>query len=103
MPENTSCHVSGYMAAFATGALLGGVLALIYAPRSGKETRDLISQRSQEAHEKIGEALQCAKKGVACALQEAGEAIQEKKTEFVAALEAGREAMCENMEHPDPS
>jgi gas vesicle protein len=34
--------------AFVLGGLLGAVLALLFAPRSGKETREMIAERGQE-------------------------------------------------------
>ena len=38
---------------FLMGAAIGSACALLYAPKSGRETRDLISQRTQEASDTI--------------------------------------------------
>jgi gas vesicle protein len=88
--NNESTRVGGYLAAFAIGALIGTGAALLYAPRSGKETRELIAQR--------GRAL----KGHATdALDDAKDFVQGKKAELAAAIEAGKDAMREERaKHP---
>ena len=70
------------LAAFTIGALTGAVIALLYAPQSGKETRKLISRRSRELAEKATEALDGAK-GI----------VRGKQKHFVAAVHAGKEAV----------
>ena len=82
--HNESTRVGGYLAAFAIGALIGTGAALLYAPRSGKETRELIAKK--------GRAL----KGQATdAIEDAKDFIDGKKAELVAAVEAGKDAMRE--------
>jgi gas vesicle protein len=82
--NNESCRVGGYIAAFAIGALIGTGVALLYAPRSGKETRELLAKKGRELKGKASDALDDAKGFV-----------QDKKSELVAAFEAGKEAMRE--------
>ena len=82
--NNESTRVSGYLAAFAIGALIGTGAALLYAPRSGKATRDLLAKK--------GRAL---KGQAADALDDAQNFVQGKKAELVAAVEAGKDAMRE--------
>jgi gas vesicle protein len=36
---------------FMAGAILGGAVALLYAPKSGKETRELINKKTGEGKE----------------------------------------------------
>ena len=38
-------HAFGFGIGLLTGAVIGGVIALLYAPRSGKETRQLIKDK----------------------------------------------------------
>ena len=84
MSENNATPVGGYLAALAIGALAGAGIALLYAPRSGKETRKLIADK--------GRAL----KGQAQdAITDAQNFIEGKKTELAAAVEAGQDAMRE--------
>ncbi|MBI3849325.1 MAG: YtxH domain-containing protein [Verrucomicrobia bacterium] len=84
MSDNNSSQVRGFLTAFAVGALMGAGMALLYAPRSGKETRDLLAQRTRELKNKAGDALDQAK-----------ETFLGKRAQITAAIEAGKEAMRE--------
>lgn len=84
MSENNSCPVGGFVAAFAIGALAGAAVALLYAPRSGEETRKLIAAKGKELKGKAHDAIEDAK-----------DFIDGKKAEIAAAVEAGKEAMRE--------
>ena len=44
---------SGKMTWFIMGAALGAACALLYAPKSGRETRDLITKKTQEATDAV--------------------------------------------------
>jgi gas vesicle protein len=82
--NNESTRVGGYLVAFAIGALIGTGAALLYAPRSGKQTRELLAKK--------GRAL----KGQATdALDDAKDFVQGKRAEIVAAVEAGKDVMRE--------
>ena len=41
---------------FLMGAALGAAAALLYAPKSGKETRQLLTQKAQEAGDAMNDA-----------------------------------------------
>jgi gas vesicle protein len=82
--DNESTRVGGYLAAFAIGALVGTAAALLYAPRSGKETRELLAKKGRELKGKASDALDDAK-----------DFVQGKKAEITAAVEAGKDAMRE--------
>lgn len=82
--HNESNGVGGYLAAFAIGALVGTAVALLYAPRSGKETRELLGKRGRELKDQASEALDKAR-----------DFVQGKKAELAAAVDAGRDAMRE--------
>ena len=84
MSENNATPVSGFLAAFAIGALVGTGAALLYAPRSGKETRELIAKRGRDLKGQASDALDDAK-----------DFIDGKKAELAAAIDAGKDAMRE--------
>ena len=84
MSENNSCQPGSLLAAFAIGALAGATIALLYAPRSGEETRKLIAAKGKELKGKAHDAIEDAK-----------DFIDGKKAEIAAAVEAGKEAMRE--------
>jgi gas vesicle protein len=80
--NNESSRIGGYLAAFAIGALVGTGAALLYAPRSGKETRDLLAKKGRDLKGKASDAL-----------DDATDFVQGKKAELAAAVEAGKDAM----------
>ena len=84
MSENDSNRLGGYVTAFAVGAVLGAGLALLYASRSGKETRELLAKKGRELKDKAEDTF-----------DDAREFIRGKKAEISAAVEAGKEAMRE--------
>ena len=45
----------GKLGWFVAGAVLGGAVALLYAPKSGKETRDFINKKKDEGREVLAE------------------------------------------------
>ena len=67
--------------AFLLGAVTGAAVALLYAPATGRETRELLTEKSREGREK------------AAALAEKGrQAINEGRETLTTAIERGREA-----------
>lgn len=84
MSDETTSQVGTILTAFAVGALVGAGIALLYAPQSGKETRELIAKKGRDLKGKAEDALDDAK-----------DFIQGKKAEITAAVEAGKEAMRE--------
>ena len=51
--ENQS---SSNIAWFLTGALIGATAALLYAPKSGKETRQYIAEKTQQSRDAVESA-----------------------------------------------
>jgi gas vesicle protein len=61
MSENKTMQVGGFLTAFAIGAVAGAGLALLYAPRSGEETRNLIAEKGRDLKARAGSAIADAK------------------------------------------
>jgi len=96
---------SGIILSFLIGGLTGAALAILFAPRSGKETRDLLgekfregAERSREVREKVvgkgREILDQASDYV----EKQREGITSRKERLSAAVEAGRQAYREEKE-----
>ena len=81
---NENSSLGTILAAFAVGAIAGAGIALLYAPQSGKETRELLAKRTRELKDKVGEKVDDAK-----------EMLAEKKAMIAAAYEDGKQAMNE--------
>ena len=45
----------GFGIGLLTGAIIGGVIALLYAPKTGKETRQLIKDKAAEVVDAVKE------------------------------------------------
>lgn len=74
-------HSTGSVAvAFAIGALAGAVVALLYAPASGEETRRKLATKAREGREKASELA-----------REGREFLERQKDHLSAAVERGRE------------
>lgn len=54
-------HAAIFGAGIALGAMIGAGAALLFAPQSGEETRDLISERAQRFGGRIGERIDDAR------------------------------------------
>jgi gas vesicle protein len=90
---------SGILLSFMLGALSGAALAILFAPRSGRETRELLGEKLRETADsgrKLGE--QALEKGREMAEDASGyvdrqrEALDRRRERLAAAVEAGRQA-----------
>jgi gas vesicle protein len=88
---------------FLAGAGLGAVLALLFAPKSGKETRDLIARTAtdsrdfvtnkySEGKDYVGERSRKVTDDFNAFLDKSKEAMQRQKEQLAAAFEAGKAA-----------
>jgi gas vesicle protein len=50
----------GLLVAFIAGAIAGAAVALLYAPATGEETRDTLSQRAREARDRARQNVNTA-------------------------------------------
>ncbi|HEX9653361.1 MAG TPA: YtxH domain-containing protein, partial [bacterium] len=66
---------------FLFGGVVGAVLALLYAPKSGKETRDEIRKRSLELRDDAEAKLELAKQQAETYLDEAKKKLDELRKE----------------------
>ena len=57
--------------AFLLGGLIGGALGLLYAPRSGEETRKILSDEGQEIADKAVSSIREAQDSAMAVIQEA--------------------------------
>lgn len=88
---------------FMTGAGIGAVLALLFAPKSGRETRELIARRANDSRDfltnKVTEGRQLVEErgrrmgdDFNTFLDKSKEAVQRQKEQLSAAFEAGKAA-----------
>jgi gas vesicle protein len=97
--DDRSTGTSGVIVSFMLGALSGAAFAILFAPRSGRETREMLGEKLRETAERsrrLGE--QAVEKGREAAEEAGGyldrhrEALERKRDRLAAAVEAGRQA-----------
>jgi len=75
---------ASWFLAFVLGGLLGAAAALLFAPKSGRQTREQIKDMALDAKEKAGGYYDQAKSRISSAMQKGAEVFQQKKEEVKA-------------------
>jgi gas vesicle protein len=103
--DERNAGTSGVVLSFLLGALSGAALAILFAPRSGRETREMLGERLKETADRsrrLGE--QALEKGREAAEDASGyverqrDALEKRRDRLAAAVEAGRQAYREEKE-----
>ncbi len=81
MARDEGAGAGSVMLAFILGAVSGAAVALLYAPATGKETRELLSERAREGRERAREAAERGR-----------QVFSEGRDSLASAIEKGREA-----------
>jgi gas vesicle protein len=81
MARDESAGAGSILLAFLLGAISGAAVALLYAPQTGRETRDYLGDKAEQARARAAEA---AAKG--------REALNQGRETLTSAIERGREA-----------
>jgi gas vesicle protein len=79
--------------AFLGGAAVGAGLALLYAPKTGKELRTNIKGLTEDAIDKIKVYANEAQDKIKTTIEDGKELFNEKKSILSSAIEAGKDAM----------
>jgi len=77
---------------FLLGGVVGAGLALLFAPQSGRETRQKIKDLADDVKEKSAEYVNQAKEKATSLVEEGKGYYDEKKSILKSAVEAGKEA-----------
>ena len=105
MSEERGSGASGVILSFILGGLVGAALAVLFAPRSGEETRELLEEKLREGVER-GRRLRerAAAKGrenledASQYVDKQRESLEKRRDRLAAAVEAGRQAYREEKE-----
>ena len=100
------------LAFFLAGAGIGAVLALLFAPKSGRETRELIARTATDSRDYINNKVSEGKQIVeqksrrfsddfTSFVDKSKEAVQRQKEQLTAAFEAGKAAYREEKGLPN--
>ncbi len=91
--DERGTSVGTILISFLAGAALGSGLALLFAPKSGREMREQIKDLTDDAVDRIREYARDAQEKVKSTYEEGRELVKEKKSMISSAIEAGKEAM----------
>jgi len=83
---------------FLAGLGLGALAGVLYAPRSGRETRQAILDAADDGRDYLTARGQAAREQVNQWSSRGKEALNQQKEQFKAAYEAGRQAFRESTE-----
>ena len=86
--ENDGSKVGFFLA----GLGIGAVIALLFAPRSGKETREMIVEKAEEGREFVKTKTEEIRKQAEDAVEKGKDLVNKQKELLSAALEAGKQA-----------
>jgi gas vesicle protein len=89
MSENNG---ASKVAFFLAGMGIGAILALLFAPKSGKETRDYLTQKAEEGREYVTARGRELRKQAEETVEKAKDVVAKQKEQLSAALEAGKQA-----------
>lgn len=99
--ESKGFGASNMVLAFIVGAAVGGAIALLTAPRSGKETREKIRDSADELRDKLQNIATEAESKIRHAVEEGRGTLREKQELVKAVVEAGKEAYAKGQaRHP---
>ena len=77
---------------FLAGLGVGAVVGILYAPRSGSETREALRSKAEEGREFVRERARQAREQASEWADRGREAVNQQKEQFRSAYEAGRQA-----------
>jgi gas vesicle protein len=81
MAKDDGAGAGSILLAFVLGAVSGAAVALLYAPATGRETRDYLGDRAREGRDRATDAA-----------AKASQMVQQGRETLTTAIEKGREA-----------
>jgi gas vesicle protein len=92
MREEEGYSTGTLILSFLLGGIVGAGMALLFAPKSGRETRQNIRDFAEDVREKAKDYVDDVKGKVTSKIDKGKEFYGEKKSILTSAIEAGKEA-----------
>jgi gas vesicle protein len=103
--DDRGSGAAGVILSFLVGALTGAAAAILMAPRSGRETREMLGERWRDAADRgrqmTDDAVQKGRQAIDDAstyVDRQREALEKRRDRLAAAVEAGKQAYREEKE-----
>lgn len=77
---------------FLVGLGIGSVMGILFAPKSGEETREYLAQKARERNQYVQEKAREMREGAEGIVQRSKEVVTQKQEQIATAIDAGREA-----------
>jgi gas vesicle protein len=88
MPDNVGSKVSYFLVGLGVGALVG----VLFAPKSGEDTRDFLTKKADEGKDYAQRKARELRERADDLVERSKDVANRKKDSIAAAVEAGREA-----------
>jgi gas vesicle protein len=88
MADNVGSKVSFFLVGLGIGALVG----ILFAPKSGEETREFLSQKADEGREYAQRKAKELRERAEDLVEQSKQVVSRQKDSIGAAVDAGREA-----------
>jgi gas vesicle protein len=85
-------HSGAKVVYFLTGVGIGALIGILFAPKSGRETRDYIAQRAEEGREYLSREGRRLREQATGYVERGKGLISEQREHLTAAIEAGKQA-----------
>lgn len=102
MSEDRGYSGASVALGFLLGGALGACLALLFAPESGRRTRERLRDLAAEVRDKSLDLTEDLRDKAEDALERGREVFEEKKSIVTAAVQAGKEAVQRERERLSP-
>ncbi|MFI5087813.1 MAG: YtxH domain-containing protein [Terriglobales bacterium] len=83
---------------FLTGLGIGAAIGVLYAPASGRETRETLATKAEEGRHRVVEQAQRAREQANEWVEKGRDVVSQQKEQFKSAYDAGRQAYREATE-----
>jgi gas vesicle protein len=87
---------------FCLGLGLGVAVGVLFAPKSGAETRDFLRNKAEEGTDYVKRRADDLRESASDALDRGKDTIRRHKENLSAAVDAGRQAYRESVKTPQP-
>ena len=85
---------------FLAGVGIGAVVGVLYAPRSGEQTREVIRSKAEEGRDRVRQQARKVREQAGDWMDRGRDVVSQQKEQFRIAYEAGRQAYRETTTTP---
>ena len=80
---------------FIIGGFVGAVIGMLFAPKSGEETRAFLANRAKEGTDYLANQKQAMEERASAVIEQGKELLNRQRESIAAAIEAGKQAFKE--------